>query len=141
MAAVTSRFVYVSRRRTDIIDRVMTGEFLSLQLTQQDSPERPVKLPSYILTRFPVSVDPNLTKEVPGVCSAHRFYNNGSPVAVPLSAGAFSLQPQQKKCADAAITDVTLFSLYFNYIIMYFIYSLFMFFLLCILLFILLRCI
>ena len=49
-------------------------------------------------------------------------------VAVPLSAGAFSLNPQQRKCASAATTDVTLFSLYFHYFIIYIIYLLFMFF-------------
>lgn len=35
MAAITSRFVYVSRRRTDVIDSVTSGEFLSLTLELQ----------------------------------------------------------------------------------------------------------
>ncbi|XP_076058517.1 uncharacterized protein LOC143035533 [Oratosquilla oratoria] len=41
MAALTSRFIYVSRQRTDILDRITTGEFLSLPPLPQDSPERP----------------------------------------------------------------------------------------------------
>jgi len=80
MAAVTSRFVYISRRRADIIDRVKTGEFLSLPLILQDSTERPRKFPSYILTRFPVNVDPSLAKSFPGVYSARRFIQDGAPI-------------------------------------------------------------
>ena len=60
MAAITSRFVYISRRRTDIVDSVTRGEFLSLFLEVQDSPERPRKYPTYLLTRYPVCMDPSL---------------------------------------------------------------------------------
>ena len=80
MAAVTSRFVYVSRQRTDILARVQTGEFLSLPLVPHDSPERPRKLPSFILTRYPVEVEPSLAKDYPGVYSARRFFQDGSPI-------------------------------------------------------------
>ncbi|KAK3885525.1 hypothetical protein Pcinc_010266 [Petrolisthes cinctipes] len=81
MAAVTSRFVYISRKRQDIIDRVKAGEFLSLPLILEDSPERPRKFPSYILTRFPIDVDPKLAKGYPGVYFAHRFFQDGSPIS------------------------------------------------------------
>ncbi|KAK3890016.1 hypothetical protein Pcinc_006013 [Petrolisthes cinctipes] len=81
MAAVTSRFVYISRKRQDIIDRVKAGEFLSLPLIVEDSPERPRKFPSYILTRFPIDVDPKLAKGYPGVYFARRFFQDGSPIS------------------------------------------------------------
>lgn len=80
MSAVTSRFVYISRRRKDIIDRVTVGEFLSLHLDIQDSIDRPRKFPSYLITRYPVGVDPSLAKELPGVYTARRFHQNGSPI-------------------------------------------------------------
>lgn len=80
MAAITSRFVYISRQRTDILERVKSGEFLSLPLIPHDSPERPRKYPSYILTRFPVDVDPRLAEGHPGVYSARRFVQDGSPI-------------------------------------------------------------
>ncbi|MPC19376.1 hypothetical protein E2C01_012289 [Portunus trituberculatus] len=67
MSAVTSHFVYISRKRPDIFQRVMTGEFLALTLVEQDSSERPRKFPSYIITHYPVEVDPSLSKELPGV--------------------------------------------------------------------------
>ncbi|MPC54157.1 hypothetical protein E2C01_048065 [Portunus trituberculatus] len=71
MAAVTSRFVYISRQLSDIIDRVKTGFTC----------ERPKKFPSYILTRYPVNVDPNLATSYPGVYSARRFIQDGAPIA------------------------------------------------------------
>ena len=37
MASVTSRFVYISRQRMDIIDRVKSGEFLSLSLISREA--------------------------------------------------------------------------------------------------------
>ena len=80
MAAITSRFVYISRQRTDILERVQGGEFLALQLLPQDSPERSRKYPSYILTRYPVDVDPKLAERYPGVYSARRFIQNGAPI-------------------------------------------------------------
>ena len=81
MAAITSRFVYISRRRTDIVDSVTRGEFLSLFLEVQDSPERPRKYPTYLLTRYPVCMDPSLAKELPGVHTARRFHQNGEPLS------------------------------------------------------------
>ncbi|MPC61145.1 hypothetical protein E2C01_055209 [Portunus trituberculatus] len=81
MAADTSRFVYISRQRSDIIDRVKGGEFLGVSLTPQDSPKRPKKYPSYILTRYPVNVDPSLASCYPGVHSARRFIQDGAPIA------------------------------------------------------------
>ncbi|MPC33900.1 hypothetical protein E2C01_027268 [Portunus trituberculatus] len=39
MAAITLRFVYISRQRTDIIERVKSGEFLSLSLIPHDAPD------------------------------------------------------------------------------------------------------
>ena len=80
MSSVTSRYVYVSRRREDIIERIKTGEFLSLSLVSQDSPDRPRKFPSYILTRYPVGVDPARATEYSGVYSARRFVQDGSPI-------------------------------------------------------------
>lgn len=80
MAALTSRFVYVSRQRPDILERITSGEFLSLPLTPQDSPERPRKYPQYLLTRYPVDVDHRLAEQLPGVYSSRRFLQNGSPI-------------------------------------------------------------
>ncbi|KAG0712919.1 hypothetical protein GWK47_017359 [Chionoecetes opilio] len=58
MAAITSRFVYISHHRPDIVTSVTNGEFLSLPLEIQDSPDRPRKFPTYLLTRYPVCSDP-----------------------------------------------------------------------------------
>ena len=80
MSAITSRFVYISRRRSDIIDSVTSGEFLSLSLEIQDSPDRPRKFPTYLLTRYPVFTDPALAKNLPGVYTARRFLQNGKPI-------------------------------------------------------------
>ena len=80
MAALTSRFVYVSRRRSDIVERVRSGEFLSLPLLSHDSPERPRKYPHYLLTRYPVDIDHRLAEQYPGVHSSRRFIQNGSPI-------------------------------------------------------------
>ena len=80
MAAVTSRFVYIARSRQDIIERVTKGEFISLFLDVQDSPERSRKYPSYLVTRYPIDVDPSLAVELPGVYSARRFRQNGVPI-------------------------------------------------------------
>ena len=80
MSAITSQFVYISRHRTDILERVQTSEFLSLPLVPQDSPERPRKYPSYIVTRYPVDVAPSLAEQYPGVYSARRFVQNGAPI-------------------------------------------------------------
>ena len=80
MASVKSRFVYISRQRPDILERVKAGEFLSLPLVPHDSPERPRKFPQFILTRYPVDVDHRLAEQCPGVYSARRFIQNGSPI-------------------------------------------------------------
>ncbi|MPC65205.1 hypothetical protein E2C01_059336 [Portunus trituberculatus] len=64
MAAVTSRFVYIARNRPDIVSSAERGDFLALPLTRQDSPEMQRKLPTYLVTRYPVGVDPNLSKEL-----------------------------------------------------------------------------
>ena len=80
MSAVTSRFIYISRRRKDIIDRVKGGEFLSLHLDIQDSINRPRKFPTYLITRYPVGVDPSLAKALPGVHTVRRFRQDGTPI-------------------------------------------------------------
>lgn len=80
MSAVTSRFVYVSRHRLDILKSAADGEFMSLKLVRQDSPDRPRKLPAYLITRYPVGVDPSLSKEMGGVHSARRFHQDGRPL-------------------------------------------------------------
>lgn len=80
MSAATSRFVYISRRRSDIIDAVKNGEVLSLTLDIQDSTERPRKFPTYLITRYPVGVDPSLAKELPGIYSVRRFRQDGEPI-------------------------------------------------------------
>lgn len=80
MSAITSSFVYISRHRSDIVDSVTKGEFLSLSLETQDSPERPRKFPTYLLTRYPVSCDPALAKEMSGIYTARRFYQDGAPI-------------------------------------------------------------
>ena len=76
MSAVTLRFVYISRRRDDIIKSATIGDFSSLKLDLQDSIERPRIFPTYFVIRFPVSVDPSLAKELPGVCAALRFHQS-----------------------------------------------------------------
>lgn len=80
MAALTSRFVYVSRQRSDILERITSGEFLSLSLVSQDSPVRPRKYPQFILTRYPVDVDHRLAEQYPGVYSSRRFVQDGSHI-------------------------------------------------------------
>ena len=80
MSAVTSRFVYVSRKRVDVIDSITKGEFLSLFLDAQDSSQRPRKFPTYLLTRYPVCVDPSLAKALHGVYRAKRFIQDGAPI-------------------------------------------------------------
>lgn len=80
MAAITSRFVYISRRRSDIVGSVTKGEILYLSLEIQDTPERPRKFPTYLITRYPVYTDPALAKELQGIYTARRFYQNGTPI-------------------------------------------------------------
>jgi len=80
MSAVTSRFVYISRQHEDIIDKVTKGEFLSIFLQVQDSIDRPRKFPTYLITRYPVGVEPSLAKELPGVYTVRRFHQNGTPI-------------------------------------------------------------
>ena len=78
MSAVTSRFVYISRRRIDIIKGATEGEFLFLKLEAQDSIERPRKFPTYLVTRYPVGVDSSLAKELPGIYTARPFHQYGT---------------------------------------------------------------
>ncbi|MPC62754.1 hypothetical protein E2C01_056845 [Portunus trituberculatus] len=80
MSAVTSRFVYIPRTRKDIIDSLMRGDFLSLFLDAQDSPQRSQKYPTYLLTRYPVCAEPSLAKALPGVYRARRFIQDGGPI-------------------------------------------------------------
>ena len=80
MSAITSRFVYISRRRPDIVRSVTSGEFLSLSLEIHDSPERPRKFSTYLLTRYPVTTDPALAKDLPGIHTARRFRQDGTPI-------------------------------------------------------------
>ena len=115
MSAVTSRFVYISRCRTDIIDRVMGGEFLSLTLDRQDSPVRPRKFPTYLITRYPVEAAPSLAKELTGVYTARRFHQNGTPInrlvitwsllEPPPSVHAFSFLPCLPPCELRRMKD------------------------------------
>ncbi|MPC54288.1 hypothetical protein E2C01_048198 [Portunus trituberculatus] len=46
----------------------------------QDSPEQPRKFPTYLITRYPVCTDAALAKELPGIYTARRFYQNGTPI-------------------------------------------------------------
>ncbi|XP_064120272.1 uncharacterized protein LOC135224879 [Macrobrachium nipponense] len=80
MSAVTSRFVYISRHRLDIINRVKGGEVLSLVLDVQDDVNRPRKFPTYFITRYPVDVDPSLAKELEGVHTVRRFLQDGKSI-------------------------------------------------------------
>lgn len=80
MSAVTSRFVYISRHRQDIIDGVKGGEVLSLVLDVQDAVDRPCKFPTYIITRYPVNVNPSLAKELMRLYTACCFLHNGKPI-------------------------------------------------------------
>lgn len=115
MAAVTSRFVFVSRRRSDIVDSVSKGEVLSLPLEVQDSPARPRKFPTYLLTRYPVCADPALAKELPGIYTVRRFHQNGAPInrlvvtwslpQPPPSSVAFSFLPCLPPCEFRRMKD------------------------------------
>lgn len=77
MSAVTSRFVYVARARSDVIKSAVNGEILAIKFKVDDYQERPKKLKTFLITRYPVGVDPNLSKELPGVYSCRRFYQQG----------------------------------------------------------------
>ncbi|KAG0725261.1 hypothetical protein GWK47_038963 [Chionoecetes opilio] len=81
MSAVNSRFVYISRDRLDVVGSAVNGDFLALTLTPQDSPDRTRKLPTYLVTRYPVGVDPSLSKELDDVYSARRFHQDGKPIS------------------------------------------------------------
>ncbi|KAG0713044.1 hypothetical protein GWK47_017095 [Chionoecetes opilio] len=115
MAAITSRFVYISHHRPDIVTSVTNGEFLSLPLEIQDSPDRPRKFPTYLLTRYPVCSDPALAKELPGVYSARRFYQKGSAInrlvvtwslpQPPPPSVAFSFLPSLPSCEFRRMKD------------------------------------
>ncbi|KAG0714002.1 hypothetical protein GWK47_014958 [Chionoecetes opilio] len=108
MSAVTSRFVYISRVRLDVVGSAMNGDFLALTLTPQDSPDRTRKLPTYLVTRYPVGVDPSLSKELDGVYSARRFHQDGKPISrivvtwtdtdPPPSSFPFSFLPSLPPC-------------------------------------------
>ena len=108
MSAVTSRFVYIARHRQDIVESVVTGNFLALKLQVVDSPDRPRKFPSFLITRYPAGIDPSLSKELPGVYSARRFRQNGQPLnrivitwcseGPPPSSVAFSFLPCLPVC-------------------------------------------
>ncbi|ROT79248.1 hypothetical protein C7M84_002030 [Penaeus vannamei] len=116
LPAVTSRFVYVSRKREDLIDSMTRGEFLALQLDKQDSLERPRKYSTFLLTRYPVSVDPSKAKELPGVYSARRFHQNGVPInrlvftwslpEAPPPTVTFSFLPCLPSCAHDSRTCI-----------------------------------
>ena len=81
MFVVTSRFVYICRKRIDIINSVTRGEFLSLFLDAQDSFQRPRKYPTYLLTRYPVCVNPSLAKALYGIHTVKRFIQDGAPIS------------------------------------------------------------
>lgn len=81
MSAVSSRFVYISRCRTDITDRVTNGGFLSLHFDILDSIDRPRKFQTCLITRYPVEADPSVAKELPGMYTARRFHQNGTPIS------------------------------------------------------------
>ncbi|KAG0725559.1 hypothetical protein GWK47_038423 [Chionoecetes opilio] len=103
MAAITSRFVYISRHRPDIVTSI------------QDSPDKPRKFPTYLLTRYPVCSDPALAKELPGVYSARRFYQKGSAInrlvvtwslpQPPPPSVAFSFLPSLPSCEFRRMKD------------------------------------
>ncbi|MPC93035.1 hypothetical protein E2C01_088150 [Portunus trituberculatus] len=40
----------------------------------------PRKFSSFLVTRYPVGVEPDLSKELPGVYNARRFRQNGKPI-------------------------------------------------------------
>ena len=115
MAAARTRFVYISRQHKNIVDRAVKGDFLALCLEIQDSPERPRKYPTYILTRYPVGVDPLRAKELRGVHSARRFLQNGVPINrlvitwslldPPPPTFAFDFLPCQPSCEFHRLKD------------------------------------
>lgn len=77
MAAVTTRFAYISEKRQDIIDRGRYGDFFISVFHAMDSTERPRRLSSYIVIRFPIDADPSLAKKHIGVHSARCFMRDG----------------------------------------------------------------
>ena len=80
IAALTSRFVYISRQGSDILERVKAGEFLPMLVVPQDLPDRPRKFPHFLLTRYPVDVDHRIPEQYSGVYSTRRFLQDGSPI-------------------------------------------------------------
>lgn len=98
MAAITSRFVYISRKRANIIESATKGEFLSLKLDLQDSTERPMKYTTYLVTRYPVGVDPSLAKELPGVYAVRRFKQHDTPINRLVVTWSLPHPPPQDYC-------------------------------------------
>lgn len=67
MAAVTSWIVCIAIKRQDIIDRDMSGEFLSVSHFSGRTRETSYASQLRPLTRFPIDVNPSLAKEHPSV--------------------------------------------------------------------------
>lgn len=115
MSVVTSRYVYIARKRQDIVERVEDGEFLAMRLVKQDSPARPRKLPNYLVKRYPVGVHPSLSTELVGVHNARRFHQNGKPLnrivmtwnlqESPPTTYAFSFLPCLPPCEISEVRD------------------------------------
>ena len=116
MPAITSRLVYILKRRNDIIAKVMGGEFLSIHIENQDSIDRPPKFPTYLIILYPVGVDPSLAKkDLPGVHTVRRFLQNGTPIhrlvitwshlEPPPSVFCFSFLPCLPTCELRRIKD------------------------------------
>lgn len=111
MSAVTSRFVYVSRKRGNIVKSAEEGEFLSLKLSTQHLPDRPRKLPTYLISCYPLGADPSLSRELDGVYSARRFHHEGTSITKivvtwtlpdsPPSSVEFSSLPSLPPCGQA----------------------------------------
>lgn len=53
---------------------------MSLHLEAPNSVERPRIYSSYLRTLYPANIDPALAKEVSGIYSERRLYQNSSPV-------------------------------------------------------------
>ncbi|ROT83564.1 hypothetical protein C7M84_023256 [Penaeus vannamei] len=49
-----------------------------------DSIDRPHKFPTYMITHYPVGVDPSRVKELPAVYTVRRFHQNGRTVNRPV---------------------------------------------------------
>lgn len=82
VASIRSPFVYVARSLSQEIQRMLDGDFASVQLQRMDVPVRQPRLPEYLVTKFPKELDISVAYELEGVATARRVhhYLTGDPL-------------------------------------------------------------